>query len=226
MNLFRNLTKEEVEVRRGRKVGDSGKVELLIYKTARTDMNLLDETFGNFGWAVQYKEEKGILFCGLGIYDKEQKLWVWRWNAGAEGNFEAEKSVASDSMKRAGFLFGLGRELYTAPRIIVTPKNEYTQFYVDEISYDEKDRIDSLVIVDDEDNIVFRMVNGNIIPYKQPEVDRTEVLRIFCSEQKKAEGVDTKSLLKFWNYYKDRVDKFDSFNAKIAAKLWGKWNSK
>ena len=227
MNLFRNLTKNEVEVRRGRKIGDTGKVELLIYKTARTDMNLLDETFGYFGWSVQYKEEKGILFCGLGIYDKEQKIWVWRWNSGAEGNFEAEKSVASDSMKRSGFLFGLGRELYTAPRIVVTPKNDYTQYFVEEIGYDDSDRINNLRIIDDNGDVVFLMEEGRIFPIEQlPKEDRVEILRSFCSERKNEEGVDQKQLLKFWNYYSGKLDNFGTFNAKVAEKLWGKWCSK
>ena len=65
MNLFRNLRADEIECRRGRQVGNG--VEILLYKTSRTDMSLLDETFGNFGWACQYKEVNGSLFCGLAI---------------------------------------------------------------------------------------------------------------------------------------------------------------
>lgn len=225
MNLFRNLTKNEVEVRRGRKIGQD-KVELLIYKTARTDMNLLDETFGCFGWAVQYKEEKGILFCGLGIQDPDSKVWVWRWNAGAEGNFEAEKSVASDSMKRAGFLFGLGRELYTAPRIVVTPKSDYTQYFVDEIGYDENDKINNLRIVDDNGTVVFNMVNGKKVQHREPEIDRKELLRIVCSELKRDEENDRGELLRFYNYYLRKYDSFDRWNEATVRKLWRKWASK
>lgn len=222
MNLFRNLTKNEVEVRRGRKVGQD-KVELLIYKTARTDMNLLDETFGCLGWSVQYKEEKGILFCGIGILDKQTNTWIWRWNSGAEGNFEAEKSAASDSMKRAGFLFGLGRELYTAPRIIVKPEGDWTQYYVDEIGYDENDRINNLRIIDDKDNIVFNFVDGKV--QKVQEVSREDVLKAVCSELKETVE-DTQKLKKFFYYYQDRCDNFDSWNANLVRKLWDKWISK
>lgn len=226
MNLFRNLRNDEIEVRRGRKIGETGKVELLLYKTARTDMNLLDEKFGYFGWAVQYKEEKGILFCGLGILDKASNTWIWRWNAGAEGNFEAEKSVASDSMKRAGFLFGLGRELYTAPKIVVKPKSDYEQYYVDEIGYDSNDRINNLEIVNGDGEVVYRMRDGKKVPVAQPsEVSREETLRIYCGEQKKVEGVDKNQLLKFYEYYKTRVQNFDNFNAGVCSKLWSKWCS-
>ena len=120
MNLFRNLRADEIECRRGRQVGNG--VEILLYKTSRTDMSLLDETFGNFGWACQYKEVNGSLFCGLAIKDPDTDVWIWRWGCGTENNFEPEKSAASDSLKRAGFLFGLGRELYSAPRIVLYPE--------------------------------------------------------------------------------------------------------
>ena len=202
MNLFRNLTESEIEVRRGRSVGQD-KVELLLYKTARTDMNLLDETFGCFGWAVQYKEEKGILFCGLGIKDPESKVWIWRWNAGAEGNFEAEKSVASDSMKRAGFLFGLGRELYTAPRVIVKPDNQWTQYYVRKIGYDERDRINELVIADERGKVVYDMNGGGVVK-QEPKTDRVAALKAFC-RQKADEGESTYMLKKFHNFYEGKI---------------------
>lgn len=222
MNLFRNLQKDEIEVRRGRNVGQD-KVELLLYKTARTDMNLLDETFGCFGWAVQYKEEKGILFCGLGIQDPESKVWVWRWNAGAEGNFEAEKSVASDSMKRAGFLFGIGRELYTAPRIVIKPENQWTQYYVRKIGYDEKDRINDLVIIDERGKVVYDM-NGRAD--RRDSVDNVEILRTVCGELKRDEGVDRKELLRFYNYYEPKIADFNNVSEKVIRTLFGKWFEK
>lgn len=184
MNLFRNLRCDEIDVRRGREVGkNTGKFELLLFKTVRTDMNLLDETFGSFGWAVQYKEEKGILFCGLGIFDKASNTWVWRWNSGSESNFEAEKSVASDSMKRAGFLFGLGRELYTAPRIVIKPRSEFEQYSVSEISYDKNNRINHIKIINDEERVVFKWD-------LEKENERKDELRAFCDKMYKNATTD------------------------------------
>ena len=40
---------------------------------------------------------------------------MWKDDAGVESNTEAEKGNASDARKRAGFAWGIGRELYTAP---------------------------------------------------------------------------------------------------------------
>lgn len=113
--LFRALTKDDVEVR-VQSCNDKGFI-LLLYKNARVDQNILDETFGNFGWQVKYEEFKGNLYCSIGIKDKESGEWIWKANCGTESNTEKEKGEASDSMKRSGFCWGIGRELYTCPKI-------------------------------------------------------------------------------------------------------------
>lgn len=119
---FRDLKAEEIEVRI-QSTKDNGLV-LLLYKDARTDMNILDETVGAENWQNRFYEHKGILFCSLGIntnYDKPDKpdRWVWKDDAGVESNTEAEKGNASDSRKRCGFAWNIGRELYTSPFIWV-----------------------------------------------------------------------------------------------------------
>lgn len=119
---FRPLREDEIEVRVGR-VFDSGSgVELLLYKTSRTDMCILDETVGNENWQCEFYEQKGTLFCKVGILvSRADGLceWVWKDNAGSPSNMEAQKGEASDALKRAGSTWGIGRELYTAPRIVV-----------------------------------------------------------------------------------------------------------
>ena len=122
---FRYLKPEEVEVRVGQ-CSDKG-CSLLLYKTSRTDMTLLDELFGPARWQCDYKSIDGKLYCGIGVLcieDEcpEKKHWVWKWDTGVESNMEAQKGEASDAFKRAGFKWGIGRELYTAPRIWVGPE--------------------------------------------------------------------------------------------------------
>lgn len=117
---FRNLTADEIEVR-VQSVKTNGLV-LLLYKNARCDMNILDEKVGAENWQNKFYEHKGILFCSLGINtnyaDKSlPDRWVWKDDAGVESNTEAEKGNASDARKRAGFAWGIGRELYTSPFI-------------------------------------------------------------------------------------------------------------
>lgn len=115
--LVRGLYPNEVECRIGQ-VSKSGKgLSLLLYKTSRTDMALLDETFGPMDWRCRYDEVKGVLNCTLSVWDADKFLWIDKQAAGTESNMESEKGESSDALKRAGFLWGIGRELYTAPFI-------------------------------------------------------------------------------------------------------------
>lgn len=88
---------------------------LLLYKDARCDMNILDETVGPMNWQRAHGRENAN--CIVSIYDKDKQMWVSKEDTGTESNTEAEKGLASDSFKRACFNWGIGRELYTAPFI-------------------------------------------------------------------------------------------------------------
>ena len=119
MCKFRDLRADEIECR-VQSVKDNGLV-LLLYKDARVDMNILDETVGSARWQREHYECKGNLFCRVGICVETKKgesifpEWVWKSDCGTESNTEAQKGEASDSFKRACFNWGIGRELYTAP---------------------------------------------------------------------------------------------------------------
>ena len=119
---FRDLTKDEIEIR-VQSAKENG-VTLLLYKDARCDMNILDETVGADNWQNKFYEHKGILFCSLGINTNYNKVsddrWVWKDDAGSESNTEAEKGNASDARKRSGVVWGIGRELYTSPFIWIS----------------------------------------------------------------------------------------------------------
>ena len=115
MNGFRPLTAEDVECRVSQ-VSQYG-VQLLLYKDARCDMRLLDEVIGPENWQCDYKAIDSKLYCGIGC--KIDGEWVWKWDTGTPSNMEAQKGEASDAFKRAGFKWGIGRELYTAPTIWV-----------------------------------------------------------------------------------------------------------
>jgi len=91
---------------------------LLLYKDARADMNVLDETVGAENWQCQYYDVNGITFCRVGILTDHG--WVWKANAGSESNTEKEKGKASDAFKRACFCWGIFRSLYSAPFIWIS----------------------------------------------------------------------------------------------------------
>lgn len=112
---MRPLRADEIDVRVGQ-IYERG-VTLLLYKNARVDMAILDEEFGAENWQRDHKEIKGNLYCGIGVWSDDKKQWVWKWDCGTESYTEKEKGEASDSFKRAGFCWGIGRELYTTPFI-------------------------------------------------------------------------------------------------------------
>lgn len=114
---FRYLKAEEIECRAAM-CSDKG-VSLLLYKDARVDANVLDETVGCESWQCRFYEIKGNLFCSVGIINPVTCEWVWKDDCGSPSNMEAEKGEASDAFKRACFKWGIGRELYTAPFIWV-----------------------------------------------------------------------------------------------------------
>lgn len=123
--IFRKLKADEIECRIG-SINSRG-FTMLLYKDARCDMNILDETVGEFNWQRDHKEIKGTVYCGVGINGRGQSThdeWVWKWDAGSESYTEKEKGEASDSFKRACFNWGIGRELYTAPLIFIRAKTE------------------------------------------------------------------------------------------------------
>lgn len=119
MCKFRDLKANEIETR-AQSISEKG-LQLLLYKDARVDMNILDETVGASNWQREHYECKGNLFCRVGInvnFDNEKEpLWIWKSDCGAESNTEAQKGEASDSFKRACVNWGIGRELYSAPFI-------------------------------------------------------------------------------------------------------------
>ena len=152
---FRELTADDIEVR-VQSVKEKGLV-LLLYKNARVDMNILDETVGAENWQREHYECKGNLFCRVGIRtclkDNEAVAdWVWKSDCGTESNTEAQKGEASDSFKRACFNWGIGRELYTSPFLWVKAEDCninngkcYDKFEVTKIVIEDK-KITALAI--------------------------------------------------------------------------------
>jgi len=112
---FRKLKASEIDCRIGT-INQRG-LSLLLYKDARVDMTILDETVGPLNWKREHSRDNRN--CIVSIYDEDKKEWVSKEDTGTESNTEAEKGLASDSFKRACVNWGIGRELYSAPFIWV-----------------------------------------------------------------------------------------------------------
>lgn len=120
---FRPLKANEIECRVGQV--NKGGASVLLYQDARAAQNLLDETVGPYNWQKHYFRDNAN--CVVAIYDPLKKIWVEKEDVGTVSNTEAEKGLASDSFKRACVAWGVGRELYTAPKMFV-PKDRLPHF--------------------------------------------------------------------------------------------------
>lgn len=160
--MFRLLHADEIEARVAT-VNEKG-CSLLLYKDARCDMNILDETVGAMNWKRSHTRDNAN--CIVSIWDKDKEQWISKEDTGTESFTEKEKGLASDSFKRACFNWGIGRELYTAPfiwisadKVNLTQKNgKYTtsdKFVVAKINYDESKKIIGLVVQDKNAKTVF-----------------------------------------------------------------------
>lgn len=171
---IRLLKAEEIECRISL-IRENG-LSLLLYKDARVDQKILDETFGMFGWKRSHQSIEGNLYCTVSVYSKETGEWIEKQDVGTTSYSEKEKGQASDSFKRACFNWGIGRELYTAPFIWVQGDLADIQkrgdklycndhFKVASIDYSENREITSLVIVNGKGDCVYNMqskpVSGN-----------------------------------------------------------------
>ena len=159
METIPRLTKNDIECR----VAQCGKSKngawcsVLLYKDARVDMRILDKVFGPMNWQRKHELIGDRLYCTISIYDPEKGEWIHKQDVGTESFTEKEKGQASDAFKRAGFNVGIGRELYTSPKIFinlgdseweekngkVVPK---VSFEVEDIDYDEEGNINYLII--------------------------------------------------------------------------------
>ena len=164
---IRALRADEIECRIGT-ISEKG-LSLLLYKDARADMRILDETFGCLGWKRTHQSIDGNLYCTVELWDSEKKEWISKQDVGTVSYTEKEKGQASDSFKRACVTVGIGRELYSAPFIWISAqkcniqrKNDkwicYDKFAVTDISYSESREITGLTIVNqDSGEVVYSM---------------------------------------------------------------------
>jgi hypothetical protein len=217
MKEIRLLRADEIECR-AQSVKTNGCV-LLLYKDARTDMNLLDEIFGNGNWQRTHEVINGNLFCNIDIWDNDKRCWVRKQDVGVESNTEKEKGQASDAFKRAGFNVGIGRELYTAPFIWINLTAEEVdnsrgkpalsfkvKFNVSHIAYNDRREISELEIKDQNGNVRFSM--GTKTKAEQPRAGARPPKSDIESDMKQAKEAiskckSSKDLMVVWDTFKN-----------------------
>ena len=231
---FRTLKANEIDVRVAQI--DKSWCTLLLYKDARVDMNILDETVGSMNWQKKYLRDNAN--CIVSIWDSEKNQWIEKEDTGTESFTEAEKGLASDSFKRACFNWGIGRELYTAPSIFIFPRKDMvkqnedeepkeffegkngkyqtkTRFYVDYIDYDNNRNIQNLIIRDHKGNSRFEQLTDEM-----QELINKQFIKLKQLIEANEDKDDNFDRAEFYKYFKvDSDNKLSIKQREIAIKL-------
>lgn len=187
------LRADEIDVR-VQQVGSSKSGHyaiLLLYKDARVDMTLLDEHFGVYGWQREHNFKNGRNYCRVAVLNPDGGGWVIKEDVGTESNTEEVKGEASDAFKRACFNLGIGRELYSAPKIIINIANDEVvagdrskfrlkgniSFNVAEFECDAQRNISKLVITDNKGQVRYQMGTKPAVPDYSQEAMLSEPSR-------------------------------------------------
>lgn len=205
VNAVRLLNADEIECRISA-INEKG-LSLLLYKDARVDQKILDETFGMFGWKRSHQCIEGNLYCTVEIKNRETGEWITKQDVGTTGYTEKEKSQASDSFKRVCFNWGIGRELYSAPFIWVPAskvqiqkrENKYycnESFHVGDILYNESREITGLSIMNDKNSVIFEWKAQNRNTEKKEAYSLTKKQMDGLATELKRTGVEMDAVKK------------------------------
>jgi len=108
--LSEPFPRKDIEFRVSRISRKTCKASVLAYITARGIMRRLDDVFGITGWKDEYVVMETGVKCRLSV--KMDSDWITKEDVAPFTTIEALKGAFSDSLKRAGVKFGIGRYLY------------------------------------------------------------------------------------------------------------------
>lgn len=231
MKAYRLLRADEIEVRIS--TCNAYGVGLLLYKDARVDMNLLDEVHGSLNWQNTYELIDGQLFCIVEVWDAEKGMWISKENVGVESYTEKEKGRASDAFKRACFLLGIGRELYSAPSMFVFKRDLKTLEQDAQGRYTCKDAFKVEGLEYDGDRIAYVAVrnlkNDKLLEFGAPVAEAqhmqevgggkiTEAKQYVLKSRCEAEGVDMDKLFDLY-----RVAELGDVTEKMFSNIFNHW---
>lgn len=216
---FRNLRPDDIEVRPA--TIKNGKATLLCYIDSRSVVELMDSAVGPLNWNFELVQVGDQVVGKMGVWDENKGTWVVKSDTGSESNIEAGKGLVSDIYKRCIARWGL-QDLYTVPRIEVEDDGYGCKWQVSEVSWDENRNCTHITLTNKFGKVMFTWdKDKETKPVQKEKKSNCDILKEFCGEKKREEGIDKDELLRFWNYYCPKMDGWD--NTVQPDKLWKRW---
>lgn len=226
---FPKLTANDIQVRVSGKAGDNYR-QYLLYQDSRVGMRLLDEIVGKMNYQVEYISCAEQIYCCISIWDERKGCWIKKMNTGETSHIAENKGLASDAFKRCCVNWGLGRELYSAPKIILP--NEVSKYLkVSKIEYDG-DVISKLELVDEKGNLVYKWDISNTTPYIKESAPTKQLSKedIIKEVRDKAntmystiEDNNKEEFKNCINYYIKKLENGKWQGSLDIDKVWQKW---
>lgn len=226
---FRLLRADEIECRIAQ--CNAYGVGILLYKDARCDMNILDETVGSENWQRHHSRDNAN--CIVSIWDSKKQMWIEKEDTGTESFTEREKGLASDSFKRACFNWGIGRELYSAPQMFVRKADLETLtesngkwscrdfFKVTALAY-EGNQISTVIIKNMKNDKELSFSNSKPMTHEVPEdvsnnkISETKVKAL--RTKMKASGIEEEKILSLY-----KLDKLEEMTERQFLNCVNNW---
>lgn len=181
---------------------NKGGVILCPYVSKRFVIKALNNKYGETGWKVLRTSDGRM--ASISIKDKDTNEWVDKgYDIGTASEFEAEKGLLTDALKRAASLLGIANSLATSPNlfirkdfanILVDDKGKgkcYDKFRVLDIRYDEDECISYIRILNESTGCICYEWQDIYRPQPtQPQQSPQDVPEASESSQNTTGGID------------------------------------
>ncbi|GAB3508179.1 hypothetical protein GCM10027341_43620 [Spirosoma knui] len=136
--LLSPIRPEEIEWRVQNQTKDGQKLIVVPYITNRCVMERFDAQFGWSNWENSFEEVGDGFICTITVTLPDGRR-VSKADAASRTNVEPLKGGISDAMKRCAVQFGLGRDLYRYPKVMLQTGDKFIPNWAERL-------LDALVI--------------------------------------------------------------------------------
>ncbi len=101
------------------------------YIDARSVQDRFDDVVGAENWKSEFhRDSEGNLICRISIFSEARGEWISKEDTGSDGNDHGDgaKGEYSDAFKRCAVMWGVGRYLYSLPKVFLNTRENRGRF--------------------------------------------------------------------------------------------------